>query len=265
MTRKAYSGRARSCGATSRPTACSSARAGACSARQPITRSLNRGAIDGAVTTTLALPLAVTVPTIANFTAGTTAVDVAAGTTVTLAAGSRSSVLLRAAVAPATTILRLSGGTYDWQSLNLNERTRVECTAACTIRIKGRMSPGERSYIGPASSSGLAMSAVQVIVEGTNANPVPDDSQPAAAIGENAELKGYIFVPNGTLHLRDNSQSVGKFLAKDVRIGTGADVQDGMIRWTRPNSLRTSLPAPSGYPPIQVSGRHRPSRGCRPR
>lgn len=203
------------------------------------------GAIDGAVTPTLALPLAITVPTVPNFSAGTTVVDVAAGTTQTLAAGSYGTVTLHAGTLAARTVLRLSGGVYNVQSVDQQDHTRVECTAACEIRIKGRLSPGARTYLGPAGTSGLQMSAVQVFVEGQNASSAPDSSPAAAEVGTDAELKAFIFVPNGTLYLKAGSESVGKFLAKDVRIGPSSEVVDGTSIVALPDAWATGLRWPS--------------------
>lgn len=203
----------------------------------------NAGVIDGAKDTPLALPLAVSVPAVPNFSAGSASVTVRSGSQQTLAAGSYKDIRVR----EGKSVLTLSGGVYALNSLTLDERARVECSAACELRIQGRLITGSRSYIGPSGTSGLTMSAVQVLVNGSNAGNSPERAPLAAEIGSSAELKGFIFVPNGTLALRAKSNSIGKFIAKDVDAGHDADLRDGTGVVVLPspwiNGQRWPLPA----------------------
>ncbi|HEX7479953.1 MAG TPA: MopE-related protein [Polyangiales bacterium] len=187
------------------------------------------GTIDGTKTTTLTTPLPITVVAAANFTAGATNVNVTAGATTTISAGSFNSLVVNAGTRAAPSILRLGSGTYNTGSITLGDFARLECTGSCQINVKTRVSVATYGYIGPGSSSStsLNMSMVKLFVEGTNGVGVPSGLPAAVAIGLRSELKAFTFVPNGTLSLGQSVTGVGKFIAKDVDIGVDTELMTG--------------------------------------
>src|SRR5262245_61353651 len=80
---------------------------------------VNQGTVDGAKVSPLALPLLITVPSVPNFSAGTSDVTVASSSAQTRAAGSYRNVVLRAGSRSAKTVLTLSGGVYALAALEL--------------------------------------------------------------------------------------------------------------------------------------------------
>ncbi len=187
------------------------------------------GTIDGTKTTPLALPVNVTIVPCSNFSAGTTNTTVAAGATTTLSAGSFAAWTLTAGTRAAPTLLRLNAGTYNVNSITLNDYSRIECKGACEIRVKTRITGlGAFTYIGPGGGgTDQTYSEVKLFVEGTNSGSAPSSSPVAFSLGINSELHAYTFVPNGTLTMGAGSSGVGKFIAKDIDIGSGVELMTG--------------------------------------
>jgi alpha-tubulin suppressor-like RCC1 family protein len=185
------------------------------------------GAIDGTKTTTLSTPLPITVVTTANFTAGTTNVDVPAGTTVTKNGGNYNLLNVQAGSRTAKTILRLNSGTYNVGTIAIGDFARLECKGACTIRVKNRISAGSWSYVGPGGGTSQTMDQVKLFVEGGNGVALPSGTPAAAAFGQRSELKAFTFVPNGTLMMGPSATCVGKFIALDVDVGTDTELLSG--------------------------------------
>jgi alpha-tubulin suppressor-like RCC1 family protein len=187
------------------------------------------GSIDGAETSPLATPVPITIVAASNFTAGTTTVDVPASSTLTRSAGSYNLLNVRTGTAAANTILRLNGGTYNVRDIVLGDYARLECRAACEIRVKNRVSAGHHSYFGPggANNSNQTMDQVKLFVEGSNGAATPGGLPAAAAFGQRSELKAFTFVPNGTLVLGPSLSGVGKFIAKDVDVGVDTELMTG--------------------------------------
>ncbi|MBK8995696.1 MAG: hypothetical protein IPM35_08110 [Myxococcales bacterium] len=183
---------------------------------------LNNGSVNGSTITPLALPLPITAPTFPTFSTGTTAVTLAQHEDRTLSAGEYGQVTLQMGSVADPTVLTLSGGVYNLDGLNVGEKSRVECTTACEIRIKNRLEPGEKSFIGPASGSGLSPPDVQIFVEGINGSSGNLGATPkAAVIGFDSTLQALLYVPNGTLWLKQGTTATGTFVAKDVLVGEG--------------------------------------------
>ncbi len=194
---------------------------------------LGTGTVDGTRTSSLALPLPITVVATANFSAGTTNNTYNASTISSLTAGSYGTITLNAGAPTAPTVLRLSAGTYYVSSIVVGNYARFECastsSAPCTIAVKGRVSLGNWSYFGPgsASSTSLVMGKINLFVEGTNGSDGPLGTPAALSTGQRSELHAYTFVPNGTLRFGSTNSGVGKFIAKDVDIGADTELMTG--------------------------------------
>ncbi|MFO0568839.1 MAG: hypothetical protein U0263_24465, partial [Polyangiaceae bacterium] len=123
------------------------------------------------------------------------------------------------------TVLTLSGGVYHMSSLNFGAWSTVQCTAACELRVQGRITPGLASYLGPASGSNLSPADVQVFVTGINGTSGSLSALPkAASFGLSSTLAARLFVPNGTLWVRAGSAVTGTLIAKDLQLGLGVQV-----------------------------------------
>jgi alpha-tubulin suppressor-like RCC1 family protein len=187
------------------------------------------GAIDGVKNASLTLPVPITVVAAANFTAGTTAITCAAGSTTTQSAGSFGTVTVNSGTGSAPTILRLGAGTYNFSTITMGDYARIECTGACQIDVKNRVAVGNHSYIGPGSpsSTSLTMDMVKLFVEGANGVATPGGLPAAMSLGTRSQLDAFTFVPNGTLVFGPSCSGVGKFIAMDVDIGTDVELMTG--------------------------------------
>jgi hypothetical protein len=124
--------------------------------------------------------------------------------------------------------LRLTGGVYHFMNLYVGSNARVLCDDYTEIRIQERLQPGSKSIIGISSegtSKGLSAGDVVIYVHGQNGkkgllNSVPE----AAVIGEGSTVKANIYVPNGTLRIKEGCDITGSFIAEDVAIGQKAKV-----------------------------------------
>ncbi|MBI4701443.1 MAG: hypothetical protein HY744_09835 [Deltaproteobacteria bacterium] len=185
----------------------------------------NNGSIQGKLLSPLALPVPMLLPPFPSLAAGNQNVTLKGKQDLTLASGVYAVVKLKAGTKGDPTILTLSGGTYQLAELDLGEHSRVECAAACTIQIAGRLLPGPSAYLGPASGSGLGPGDVEVFVAGINGQSGKLGGTPkAATVGIDNEVKARIFVPNGTLWIKEGSVATGRFVGRDVEIGIGTQV-----------------------------------------
>ncbi len=191
------------------------------------------GTIDGTKTAALTVPVPITIVTSSDFTAGTTNLSYTAGSTSTLSAGSYGTVTIAAGTAAAPTILRLSVGIYNFSSITMGDYTRFECdstsASSCSIKVKNRVRIGNQSYFGPgsANSTNLTMGNMFLFVEGANGTSGPSGIPPAIQVGQYSQLHVLTFAPNGTLQLGASCAGVGKFIAKDVDIGSDTELMTG--------------------------------------
>ena len=103
--------------------------------------------------TPLGLPLPDISPPVPPVEPSTQQVTVAGRATTTLAAGAYGQVRLLDGSATAPTVLRLAGGLYQWKELQLGNHCRVECVAACEVRLEGRFQAGDHVFVGPATGT----------------------------------------------------------------------------------------------------------------
>lgn len=123
--------------------------------------------IGGSWVTPLTVPLTDLTPAMPSFQAGTEDVTITGQTTLELAAGDYATVKLKQGTQGTPTALRLSG-TYNLLTLDMALNSRVECTAACEIRIKDKLVGDQNGYLGPAAGTSLTAKDVKVFVEGVN-------------------------------------------------------------------------------------------------
>jgi hypothetical protein len=116
-------------------------------------------------------------PPIGTVSPGTTSLTVNSGQTVTLAAANRGQVTVNGT-------LRLSGGLYQFQNLNLGNGALLQPTAPSIVRVAGRVVALDRARIVPAT--GLNASAMRLIVAGAN------DTTGGVSFGNDAQLTGLV-------------------------------------------------------------------------
>jgi hypothetical protein len=185
---------------------------------------INReGVILGSRIDTMPVPF-VTMPAFPAIVTGHTNVTVAKNKTQTLAPGSYGKVRVSG-----DATLTLSGGLYQFASLDVDQSATVLFAAAVEIRIDGDLDADSNSKL--IVSSGVRASQVVIYVDGDDAkgNNRPTDSFDGDAggntvvnIGENAVVQANIYARDGSVWLKSNVQATGSFIGHHVRIGTGA-------------------------------------------
>jgi alpha-tubulin suppressor-like RCC1 family protein/cytoskeletal protein CcmA (bactofilin family) len=185
------------------------------------------GTVSGARIATLTTPVAIPIVAASNFSAGTTNVTVSAGSRLSRNAGSYGTLTINSGSATSQGVLRLRGGTYNVGSIVIGDYGRLECAAACEIRVKSRIAAGTHAYLGPRGGNRRTMADVKLFVEGTNGSTGPSGLPAAAAFGTRSQLRALTFVPNGTLVLGASGTHVGKFIAKDVNVGPDVELMSG--------------------------------------
>jgi hypothetical protein len=139
-------------------------------------------------------------PAIAAFSAGTAALTVNGGQTVTLAAGSFGQVTVNGT-------LNLSGGSYQVQNLTLGPDGAVVALAPSILRVAGRISAADRSRITTTSNAG----ALRVFVAGA------DDTTGGVVLGNDARLSA-LMVSRAGFRAGDRLIASGALAARDIAL-----------------------------------------------
>lgn len=178
------------------------------------------GQVLGTSTTSLTLPVSVTVPALPTVSPGGTGIIVNSGTTVTKGQGAYGAVNV-AITTGTTTRLILSGGTYHFASISVGIGSRLECSADCEVRVNDRVWVGNNAFIG-ASGSGLTPGNMRLVVKGANDAAGPNGTPAAVGLLQNSSMSAYLLAPNGTLRVWDNAVVRGRIVGKDVYFGPGS-------------------------------------------
>jgi YD repeat-containing protein len=172
------------------------------------------GTVQGTTTTPLPLPLVVTLPLVGTITPGASDLSVASGSTHTLLAGAHNRVRL---ANDAT--LRLTGGSYQFRSLEADKDARIECVAACDIRVLEHIDLDKNAFLGPADGATIGSENVDVRVAGGN-----DCTSVAVDIDKDAKLRARIAAPHGTLQIDKNLDARGILIGCRVVLKKDAKV-----------------------------------------
>src|SRR6266540_3874955 len=127
--------------------------------------------------------------------------------------------------------LRVSGGINQFGQLQMGQGSRLEVLASTELRILGRLSAAQSSFVG--AGTGVTLSARDIRIEISGANGgggQPLDVPSAASWGEQAELHAVVLAPNGTIRLDQSVTAFGALVGRDVLVGQLASVtfQDGL-------------------------------------
>jgi len=178
------------------------------------------GVVLGNAETPLALPIVGALPDVPTFSPGTQDFDVPQNGSLTIDAGAYG--LLKARLGSTITF---TGGVYDFSEWDVGDDVEVYFQAPAEIRVAGRLSVDQGSYLGPEPGvSGLDARDIVIYVNGRNGNTGGVGATPKAAkFGISTEIHANVYAPNGTLWLRQNGRFTGAFLARWVDLGIGAE------------------------------------------
>ena len=125
--------------------------------------------------------------------------------------------------------LILAGGEYHIDRLDIGQNATVVALAPVTLLIGASFDMRQKAYFGPQDND-VDPAAIRVYVNGTERRRNDErDAQvryvsKAARVGVKAQFAGNLYAPNGTIDLRESSQTLGSFIARDVIVGTRAEV-----------------------------------------
>jgi hypothetical protein len=133
----------------------------------------------------------------------------------------------RYAVVSVDGILRIGqgGSNYDFASLLVNNDARVEVLGPVQLRIAGRLAILDRGHVVAASGASLRAGDIRIEVSGRNGNTGGLGEIPKAAVfGNDAEFRGLLLVPNGTVQIGQRDSVVGALAGRDVYVDIDAHV-----------------------------------------
>jgi len=172
-------------------------------------------AVYGDTTAPLPLPLPVTLPPFPTITPGATDYIIGRNDSLELPAGAYGTISMKK-----NSVLILTGGVYHFNTVDLGRKSQLLVTAPTEIRIANRLLPGSHVTISPAANSGLGAADLLIFIGGVNGGDGGLDGWPkTAVIGQNNILAANIYAPNGTVHIKQNTEATGAFIGRDVRIG----------------------------------------------
>jgi hypothetical protein len=145
-------------------------------------------------------------PPIVSFTPGTTALTVNSGQVVTRAAGNFGQVTVNGT-------LRLSGGIYQFQNLDLGNDGVLQPTAPSIVRVAGRVRGGDRARLLPAAP--LGASALRLIVAGTG------DTNGGVVLGNDAQMAALV-VSRALVRVGDRFIGSGAIAGTNITYGFDA-------------------------------------------
>lgn len=180
------------------------------------------GDVLGQQFTPLELPLISGFPVPPVAAPGTEDFDVAQNDSLTLDEGSYG--LLKARLGSTITF---TGGVYDFSEWDVGRAVTLYIEAPSEFRIAGRLAVDQNSTLGPAPSpSNLSAADIVIHVLGINGNTGKLGATPKAAkFGIGTSILANVYVPEGTLWLRQNGQFTGSFLGRWVILGIGASAE----------------------------------------
>ena len=103
-------------------------------------------------------------------------------------------------------------------NLDIGSDSSLICETPCEIRIKNRLYPGTKAYIGP-EARGFARDVVIYVAGENGKNGDLNENPKAADIGQGSIVNANIYAPNGTLSIQEGCTIKGAFVAKDVVVG----------------------------------------------
>jgi len=178
----------------------------------------NQGTVLGSVHIPLSLPVLALLPAFHSGPPGTTAVIVPAGQSQVLAPGDYAALTLGD-----DAVVNLTGGTYRFASIASGSRAQVLFDAAAEVQIAGRLALGTDGILAPSSSATIGAADIVFYVAGINGTTGDLAATPQAAeIGVRCKVIANLYVPNGTLDLKQGASATGAFLARDLAAGPRA-------------------------------------------
>jgi hypothetical protein len=114
-------------------------------------------------------------------------------------------------------ILKLQGGgSFNFRSVTLKSKSKLVFLAPNHVRISQAFTGDTASYVGPANGSTFDATAIIIYVAGTDATT---SSGYTSTFGPEANIYANVYIPSGSLRLKDGTSATGAFIAYNVLLG----------------------------------------------
>ncbi|TET29677.1 MAG: hypothetical protein E3J69_13025 [Anaerolineales bacterium] len=171
--------------------------------------------------TPIELPLTTSLPSIPTINPGEENIEVPSGETLVLHGGNYGALEARQG---ATVIF--AGGLYHFEEWDIGLSVNMYARSPMQVRIEGKLQVDQGSYLGP-SIDVLDLNATDIViyVNGINGSNGNLGATPKAAkFGIDSTVIANVYVPNGTLWIRQGATARGAFIGKWVIVGLGTSV-----------------------------------------
>ncbi len=176
---------------------------------------VNNGKVKGTVNNPFTFPVLNELPTFQTATPDTFDIVVQQDENITLNPGNYNILKVKEGGK-----VVFSGGVYNFNSIELKKNAKLRFAAASEVKVTGKLSTKSEVIIAPKANVEITASDIIFYVAGINGDTGELTAEPKAAkIGTNSTVKANFYVPNGTLHIKADSNAKGAFFAKDVIIG----------------------------------------------
>jgi hypothetical protein len=176
---------------------------------------VNNGEVKGTINNPFTFPVITDFPVFQSATPDTFNITVQQYGTITLDPGNYNVLKVKEGGK-----VVFSGGIYNFNSIDLRNNVKLRFATPSEVRVAGKLSTKSGVIIAPKINSDITASDIVFYVAGINGDTGELDAEPVAAkIGAESIIKTNLFVPNGTLHIKADSEAKGSFWGKDVIIG----------------------------------------------
>jgi cytoskeletal protein CcmA (bactofilin family) len=107
----------------------------------------------------------------------------------------------------------LAGGSYEFDSVEVRSRGRVQCLAACDVTVRGAVRLGQAVRFGAAD--GVDPAGVVLRVAGAEAKT-------AVEVKSRAAVRGTVYAPSGDVRIGAGARIAGAIVGNDVVVGPRA-------------------------------------------
>jgi len=210
-------------------------------------RLLNAGNIQGDKRTPLSLVLLPALPALPAVTPGTRDVMVGKRGSLTLDPGSYGAL-----VVDQQGTLILKPGLYQVKSVNIDQQAKLLMQGATEIRVLGRLTVGQESYVGPApDATGLSAKQIRIFVAATSKSHSLRAAGDASVSSQSAAPAAT--VPTGTV-AADSGMAVGESKVAQGLVAEQAQDDDSVaVNLDQMSVVIANIVAPNGL--IQLGQR----------
>jgi hypothetical protein len=112
--------------------------------------------------------------------------------------------------------MALAGGTYQFESIDVDSRGKLLCRAACDVTVRGRVSIGQATQLGAAKDVGPAGVIFRIAGQSEST---------ALSAKSRAKIRGTIYAPSAKVAIGSASNVTGAIVGGDVSVGSRARLQ----------------------------------------